>query len=81
MEKLHKHILRMLRENIVADMDVHNGIMKPLQSEYILRDQHIQEIEKGASKQRKAEILLDILPRYKLDMEYKICYIYVTKYF
>ncbi|XP_060817084.1 apoptotic protease-activating factor 1 isoform X1 [Bombus pascuorum] len=62
MEKLHKHILRMLRENIVADMDVHNGIMKPLQSEYILRDQHIQEIEKGPSKQRKAEILLDILP-------------------
>ncbi|OAD55428.1 Apoptotic protease-activating factor 1 [Eufriesea mexicana] len=62
MDKLHQHILKMLRKSIVADLDVHNGIIKPLQSEYILTDQHIIEIEHGISKQEKAEILLDILP-------------------
>lgn len=64
MDNLHRSILKVLRKGIVADMDVHNGILKPLQVEYILRDQHIAQIEAGISKQQKAEILLDILPRY-----------------
>lgn len=73
MDKLHQHILKMLRKSIVADLDVHNGIIKPLQSEYILTDQHIVEIEHGTSKEEKAEILLDILPRYKLTMKLILC--------
>lgn len=64
MDELHQHILRKLRKDIVHDMDVHNGIIKPLQSEYILTEQQIAQIENGTSKQQQAEILLDILPRY-----------------
>ncbi|XP_043802978.1 apoptotic protease-activating factor 1-like isoform X2 [Apis laboriosa] len=62
MDKLHQHILKVLRKSIMADMDVHNGIIKLLQSEYILTDIQIARIEKGVSKEEKAEILLDILP-------------------
>ncbi|XP_017794472.1 PREDICTED: LOW QUALITY PROTEIN: apoptotic protease-activating factor 1 [Habropoda laboriosa] len=62
MDKFHQNILKILRKNIVVDIDVHNGIIKPLQSEYILTEQHITEIETGTTKQQKAEILLDILP-------------------
>ncbi|KAK9303557.1 hypothetical protein QLX08_004783 [Tetragonisca angustula] len=62
MDELHQHILKKLRKDIVHDMDVHNGIIKPLRSEYILTEQQIAQIENGASKQQQAEILLDILP-------------------
>ncbi|CAL7936563.1 unnamed protein product [Xylocopa violacea] len=62
MDKLHRRILETLRERIVADMDVHNSIIKPLQSQHILTDIHIGKIKSGASKKEKAEILLDILP-------------------
>ncbi|CAK9826161.1 Apoptotic protease-activating factor 1 [Anthophora retusa] len=62
MDKLHQKILKILRKNIVDDMDVHNGILKPLQSEFILTEHHITEIETGTTKEQKAGILLDILP-------------------
>ncbi|XP_003700960.2 uncharacterized protein LOC100880336 isoform X1 [Megachile rotundata] len=62
MIKLHQSILKRLRSNIVADIDVYNGIIQPLKSEYILKPQDIAQIEAGISKQEKAEILLDILP-------------------
>ena len=68
MDELHQHILKKLRKDIVHDMDVHNGIIKPLRSEYILTEQQIAQIENGASKQQQAEILLDILPRYDIYM-------------
>ncbi|XP_017884244.1 apoptotic protease-activating factor 1 isoform X2 [Ceratina calcarata] len=62
MDELHQHILKTLRRKIVADMDVHNNVIKPLQLRDILTDQHITKIESGTSKERRAEILLDILP-------------------
>ena len=75
MDELHQHILKKLRKDIVNDMDVHNGIIKPLQSEYILTEQQIAQIENGVSKQQQAEILLDILPRYDIYI-----YIYEIKF-
>ncbi|KZC07642.1 PREDICTED: apoptotic protease-activating factor 1 [Dufourea novaeangliae] len=62
MDYLHQNILKCVRESIVADMDVFNGIIQPLKSEYILTDQDVTKIKAGDSKQEKAEILLDILP-------------------
>lgn len=65
MHKSHQNILESLRRNIIADMDVYNGIIQPLKSDYILNDEHIEKIQTGCSKQERAGILLDILPRYK----------------
>lgn len=65
MDILHQNILLAMRSNIVADLDIYNGVIQLLKSEYILTDQDIANIEKGASKQEKAEILLDTLPGYK----------------
>ncbi|XP_076619262.1 uncharacterized protein LOC143340817 isoform X1 [Colletes latitarsis] len=62
MNELHQNILKDLRESIVADMDVFNGIIEPLKSSSILKDDHIEQIRVGHSKQEKAKILLDILP-------------------
>ncbi|XP_029055973.1 apoptotic protease-activating factor 1 [Osmia bicornis bicornis] len=62
MDKLHQSILKRLRNSIVADIDVYNGIIQPLKSEYILKAQDIADIDVAISKQQKAEILLDILP-------------------
>lgn len=66
MDKLHQSILKRLRNSIVADIDVYNGIIQPLKSEYILKTQDIADIDAANSKQQKAEILLDILPKYEL---------------
>ncbi|XP_054000407.1 apoptotic protease-activating factor 1 isoform X1 [Hylaeus anthracinus] len=62
MDRLHQNILKILRNNIVADMDVYNGIISPLKSDYILKDDHIKQIQAGQSKEERAKILLDILP-------------------
>ncbi|XP_076276380.1 uncharacterized protein LOC143207139 isoform X2 [Lasioglossum baleicum] len=62
MDSLHKNILKDLRSSIVIDVDVFNGIIQPLQSEYILSKEDVAKIEAGNSKQEQAEILLDILP-------------------
>ncbi|XP_076176382.1 uncharacterized protein LOC143151283 isoform X2 [Ptiloglossa arizonensis] len=62
MHKSHQNILESLRRNIIADMDVYNGIIQPLKSDYILNDEHIEKIQTGCSKQERAGILLDILP-------------------
>ncbi|XP_076641925.1 apoptosome protein Dark isoform X2 [Halictus rubicundus] len=62
MDRLHKNILKELRSNIVIDVDIFNGIIQPLQSEYILSKEDVANIEAGINKQERAEILLDILP-------------------
>lgn len=69
MDNLHKDILILLRNHIVADVDVNNGVIQPLKSEYILSHQDVTNIQSGTSKEQKCEMLLDILPRYKF------CYI------
>lgn len=63
MERLHRDILRLLRQKIVDDMDVHNGIISPLLAKYILKKEDIEHIEAGISNEDRAEILLDILPK------------------
>ncbi|XP_031834716.2 apoptotic protease-activating factor 1 isoform X2 [Nomia melanderi] len=62
MDKLHQNILQQLRRNIVLDMDVFNGIIQPLKSDYILTEQDVARMEACDSKEKRAEILLDILP-------------------
>ncbi|KAG7206909.1 hypothetical protein KM043_000802 [Ampulex compressa] len=62
MRKQHQEILRLLRNNIIDDMDVYNGIIRPLMAEYILREEDVKQISMGATKEDKAQILLDILP-------------------
>ncbi|XP_066591533.1 apoptotic protease-activating factor 1 isoform X2 [Prorops nasuta] len=62
MDSSHKEILHKLEKSIISDVDVYNGIIHPLVSEYILKDQDIAEIQKGASKSERAKILLDLLP-------------------
>lgn len=63
MEKLHQHILIQLRDKIVDDMDVRNGVIPVLTAKYILRQEDVKYIESGTSLRNKAELLLDILPK------------------
>lgn len=63
MEKLHQHILIQLRDKIVDDMDVRNGVIPVLTAKYILRQEDVKYIESGTSLRDKAELLLDILPK------------------
>lgn len=62
METLHQDILHCLRNNIIDDVDIDNDIIQPLTSEYILTQENIRHIYTGATKQERAEILLEILP-------------------
>lgn len=62
MELKHQDVLKRMRQNIVEDLDVNNGIIIPLTTEFILRDEDVTEIKKGNTKPRRAEILLDLLP-------------------
>lgn len=62
MEQKHQDVLKRMRQNIVADLDVNNGIIIPLTTEFILRDEDITEIKKGKTKPERAAILLDLLP-------------------
>lgn len=64
MDKPHKDILTHLRKNIIDDLDVDNDILQPLRNEYILREEDIRHIYTGGTKEERAAILLDILPRY-----------------
>lgn len=64
MESSHKDILIRLRQNIIDDVDVYNGIIRPLASEYILKEEDVLHIGNGATKEDRAKILLDILPGY-----------------
>ncbi|XP_025153495.1 apoptotic protease-activating factor 1 isoform X2 [Harpegnathos saltator] len=61
MENTPGNILRHLRRQIIADLDVNNGIISSLKSEFILNDRDIQNINAGADNEQKASILLDIL--------------------
>ncbi|KAL0120735.1 hypothetical protein PUN28_008418 [Cardiocondyla obscurior] len=63
MEKSHKDILIRLRKNIIDDLDVDNDIIQPLRNEYILREEDIRYIYTGSTKEERASLLLDILPR------------------
>lgn len=64
MDPRHQDVLRQMQQNIVDDLDVFNGIIIPLTTEYILREEDVNYIKKGKTKQERAQILLDILPRY-----------------
>ncbi|KAJ8681851.1 hypothetical protein QAD02_017643 [Eretmocerus hayati] len=63
MDEKHKDILKRMRRNIVDDLDVFNGIIPPLTTEYILKEEDVDEIKRGGSREERAEILLDILPK------------------
>lgn len=58
----HKIILQNMRSNIIKDLDVYNGVIPPLTTEYVLKSEDVINIKKGKSKQERAQILLDILP-------------------
>lgn len=64
MDTSHKDILLRLRTNIVADLDVNNDIIRPLMSEYILKDHDVKYIRVGVTTEERAERLLDLLPEY-----------------
>lgn len=63
MEKLHQDILIQLRDKILDDMDVRNGVLPILTAKYILRQEDVTHIESGIRRRDKAKILLDILPK------------------
>jgi len=50
--------------DIIEDIDVDNDIIQPLVSEYVLQDEDVKYIYIGATKQKRAERLLDLLPQY-----------------
>ncbi|OXU28229.1 hypothetical protein TSAR_009640 [Trichomalopsis sarcophagae] len=62
MERRHQDVLRRMRQNIVDDLDVNNGIIIPLTTEFILREEDVIKIKKGKTKPERAAILLDLLP-------------------
>ena len=64
MENIHYDTLLKYRKAFIDDVDVFNGIISPLMSEYILKKDDFQKISKGKTKEERATILLDILPRY-----------------
>jgi len=64
MDAIHQDILLRLRMNIIEDIDVDNDIIQPLVSEYVLKDEDVKYIYVGATKQERAEKLLDLLPQY-----------------
>lgn len=64
MDRFHQDILRRLRKNIVDDLDVNNGIILPLTTEYILREEDVTDIRIGNTRQERVQILLDLLPRF-----------------
>ncbi|XP_029674820.1 uncharacterized protein LOC115242566 isoform X2 [Formica exsecta] len=63
MEPAHQDILLHLRKDIIDDLDIDNDIVEPLASNDILKTRDIQSIYTGATKEERAEKLLDILPR------------------
>lgn len=71
MESSHQDILKRLQKQIITDLDVNNGIILPLKTEFVLNDIDVERINAGASYEQRAKILLDILPRYMpTDMHY-----------
>ena len=68
MEKIHCDILRKYRRAIIDDVDVNNGIIKPLTTEYILKDDDVKRILNGNTKEERVSILLDILPRFAQEI-------------
>lgn len=63
MKQHHQKILLHLRGNIIDDLDIDNDIVEPLASNDILKTRDIQIIYTGATKEERAEKLLDILPK------------------
>lgn len=77
MESAHREILTRLRSDIINDVDVNNGIINPLSTEYILREEDVNNIRAGKTKPEQAGILLDILPRY--THLHVLLYVYLAK--
>lgn len=66
MQKIHLDLLKIYRRAIIYDVDVNNGILKTLKSEFILNEEDFGKILEGRTKEERAKVLLDILPRYVL---------------
>uniref|UniRef100_A0A0C9RL69 Apaf1_1 protein n=2 Tax=Fopius arisanus TaxID=64838 RepID=A0A0C9RL69_9HYME len=62
MKQFHRNILIKLREAIVQDLDVANGVIGPLEADCILKPEDLTHIEARETKEAQAEFLLDILP-------------------
>ncbi|XP_028982158.1 apoptotic protease-activating factor 1 [Diachasma alloeum] len=62
MEQVHRNILINLRETIVQDLDVTNGVIDHLTKYNILKPEDIVEISSRTTAIEKARRLLDILP-------------------
>lgn len=73
MEQFHQEILCQLRKNIIDDIDIDNNILEPLTCNYILKRKDIENIYTGATKEARAEKLLDVLPRYVYIFLFYMC--------
>ncbi|KAK0174087.1 hypothetical protein PV328_007201 [Microctonus aethiopoides] len=62
MEISHREILNRLRDNIIEDLNVHNGIITFLLNKQILNDSDVDKINVETTNPNKAATLLDILP-------------------
>lgn len=63
MDQKHRDVLVQMRQNIIDDLDVYNGVIMPLTSEYILKEEDVTDIKRGRTKEERAQILLDLLPK------------------
>ena len=79
MEKKHQDVLIRLRQSIIDDVDIYNGIIVPLTTEFILREEDVNDIEQGKSKEEKARILLNLLPRYAVVDKNSINVLFLKK--
>lgn len=61
MNKLHLDILNELRNEIIDDIDVYNDILRPLESQDVLRKKDVEKINSGQTREGRSKILLDIL--------------------
>lgn len=73
MKQFQQEILHQLRKNIIDDLDIENDILKPLLCMDILNRVDVESIYTGATKEERAEKLLDILPRYVYTFFCFIC--------
>ncbi|XP_044006935.1 uncharacterized protein LOC122851639 isoform X2 [Aphidius gifuensis] len=65
MNRQHRSILIELREDIVRDIDVNDGVLDELKEKLKLTDKHVAKIMSGETVQNKVEIMLDIIPEYE----------------
>ena len=62
MESIYKDIIQKLQNLIIDDVDINNGIILPLKTEYILKDDDISKIQTAGTREEQTQILLELLP-------------------